>query len=77
MNFKESTPWIKEIFTLIDSVCREMGIQAYLIGAQAKDFYLAEFGISPHIKTMDFDFAIMMPDIKTYDKIIEKLTKTG
>jgi predicted nucleotidyltransferase len=77
MSFKESTLWIKEIFTLIDSVCREMGIQVYLIGAQAKDYYLDEFGKIPLVKTMDFDFAIMMPDIETYDRIIEKLTEKG
>ena len=77
MSFKKLTPWFKNVFNIIDSTCYEMGIQLYLIGAQARHFHLAEQGIKPGRGTMDIDFAIMLPDIKVYDKLIETLLKKG
>lgn len=77
MSFKELTPWFKEVFNLIDTTCSEMGIQLYLIGAQARHIHLVEQGIKPGRGTMDIDFAIMLPDIATYDQIIDKLLQKG
>ena len=77
MSFKELTPWFKEVFNLIDATCTEMGIQLYLIGAQARHFHLVEQGIKPGRGTMDIDFAIMLPDIATYDQLIDNLLQKG
>lgn len=77
MSFKEITPWFKPVFQLIDETCREMNIPLYLIGAQARQFHLAEKGIKPGRGTMDIDFAIMLPDIEIYDQLIDELLKKG
>lgn len=67
MSFKDLSPWFKEVFVLIDAACAEMEVPLYLIGAQARHFHLVEKGIRPGRGTMDIDFAIMLPDIATYD----------
>lgn len=77
MSFKEITPWFKEVFSLVDATCKEMNIPLYLIGAQARHFHLAEQGIKPGRGTMDIDFAIMLPDLDIYDKMLDALIKKG
>jgi len=77
MSFKEITPWFKEVFSLVDATCKEMNIPLYLIGAQARNFHLAEQGIKPGRGTMDIDFAIMLPDMDIYDKMLDPLIKKG
>jgi predicted nucleotidyltransferase len=77
MSFKDLSPWFKEVFVLIDATCREMGIPLYLIGAQARHFHLVEKGIKPGRGTMDIDFAIMLPDIGTYDRMLDRLIGKG
>lgn len=74
--YKElSYPYFKEVFIIIDKVCREMNIEYYLIGAQAKNFHLLENGIVPKRGTKDIDFAVMMPDIKHYEEFKNLLVK--
>jgi len=73
MSFKEICPWFKEVFNIIDSTCQDMNIPVYLIGAQARHFHLAEQGIMPGRRTQDIDFAIMLPDIDIYEKMLESL----
>ncbi len=77
MSFKDITPWFKEVFTLVDATCKEMNIPLYLIGAQARHLHLAEQGIKPGRGTMDIDFAIMLPDLDIYDKMLDALIKSG
>lgn len=77
MNFKELTPWFKEVFTLIDMVCKSFNVPLYLIGAQARHFHLAEQGIRPGRGTGDIDFAIMLPDIGTYNDLLDSLLQKG
>lgn len=77
MSFKSLTPWFKEVFTLVDTACKELNIPLYLIGAQARHFHLAEQGIKPGRGTMDIDFAIMLPDMGVYDTLFEKLIFFG
>jgi predicted nucleotidyltransferase len=77
MNFKELTPWFKEVFTLVDSVCESFSVPLYLIGAQARHFHLAEQGIRPGRGTGDIDFAIMLPDMDIYGKILDALLHKG
>jgi predicted nucleotidyltransferase len=77
MSFKELTPWFKEVFVLIDTTCKEMGVPLYLIGAQARHFHFVEQGIKPGRGTMDIDFAIMLPDIDIYDRMLDALIEKG
>lgn len=77
MSFKSLTPWFKDVFTHVDTACKELGIPLYLIGAQARHFHWAEEGIKPGRGTMDIDFAIMLPDMLVYDTLIDKLIESG
>lgn len=54
-----------------------MEIPLYLIGAQARHFHLLEKGIKPGRGTKDIDFAIMLPDIGTYDRVLGNLIEKG
>ena len=64
-----SWPYFKEVFLILDSVCHELGIEYYLIGAQARNFHLLESGIEPNRGTKDIDFAVMLPEMESYDKM--------
>lgn len=64
-----SWPYFKEVFLILDSVCHELGIEYYLIGAQARNFHLLESGIEPSRGTKDIDFAVMLPEMKSYDNM--------
>ena len=54
-----------------------MRIPLYLIGAQARHFHLVEKGIKPGRGTKDIDFAIMLPDIGTYEMVLDNLIEKG
>lgn len=76
--FKElSLPYFKEVFELIDKICSQYGIQFYLIGAQARDIHLLESNIAPARGTMDIDFAIMFPDMATFNEVKTSMEKVG
>jgi predicted nucleotidyltransferase len=76
--FKElSTPYITEVYSIIDQICTANNVSCYLIGAQARDINLLESGIQPMRGTMDIDFAIMLPDMIIYEKILEDLVNSG
>lgn len=77
MSFKMLTPWFKDVFSLIDATCHGMNVPLYLIGAQARQFHLVEKGIKPGRGTMDIDFAIMLPDIQSYDQLMKELLQKG
>ncbi len=77
MSFKELTPWFKEVFNLADEACRDLNTPLYLIGAQARHFHLAEKGIKPSRGTMDIDFALMLPDMNIYEKLLDSLLNKG
>ncbi|NLT52687.1 MAG: hypothetical protein GXX85_17425 [Ignavibacteria bacterium] len=72
-----SLPHFREVFRIIDTVCGEMGIGYYLIGAQAKDFHFLEKGFKPRRDTKDIDFAVMMPEMKVYDNMINRFIQSG
>lgn len=67
----------KEVYLLIDKICGKYKIPFYLIGAQARDIHLLESGIQPVRGTMDIDFAIMFPEIETYNLVRNELTELG
>lgn len=70
-----SFPYFKDVYVIIDKVCREFGIEYYLIGAQARDFHLLENGIAPSRGTQDIDFAVMVPEIRHYNELKDLLIK--
>lgn len=70
-------PYFKEVFLVLNSVCKELGIEYYLIGAQARDFHLLENGIAPGRGTMDIDFAVMLPEMESYDEMKNLLISRG
>lgn len=76
--YKElSATYITEVYSIIDKVCEQNNVSCYLIGAQARDINLLESGIRPTRGTMDIDFAIMLPDMVTYEKILDDLLVSG
>lgn len=66
-----------EVFSLIEKVCKEHNIPVYLIGAHAKIILLLEKGIIPARGTKDIDFAIMIPDLASYDNFLSSLLEVG
>jgi predicted nucleotidyltransferase len=72
-----SLPYFKEVFVILDKVCRDFGIEYYLIGAQARNFHLLENGIAPSRGTQDIDFAVMLPEMKAYDEMKNRLIESG
>jgi predicted nucleotidyltransferase len=76
--YKElSWPYYKDVFLILDIVCNELGIEYYLIGAQARNFHLLESGIEPSRGTKDIDFAVMLPEMESYDKMKNLLISKG
>lgn len=76
--YKElSLPFIEEVYRKIDEICVKNSVSCYLIGAQARDINLLESGIRPSRGTMDIDFAIMLPDMETYEKLFNDLLQSG
>ncbi|NJW54505.1 hypothetical protein, partial [Salinimicrobium oceani] len=49
----------------------------YLIGANARDVALYKAGQKPTRATGDIDFAIMLPDISTYEALLQELVNNG
>lgn len=72
-----SLPYLKDVYQLVDKICSQNGVEFYLIGAQARDIHLLEKEIQPTRGTMDIDFAIMLPDLPTFDKIKNELVEVG
>ena len=78
MNFKEyAIPAFQEVFDLLDQVCSRLDVELYLIGAQARDIHFLEKGIKPSRGTRDIDFAIMLPNIESYEKVMDELVRIG
>jgi len=76
--YKElASPYFAEVFSLIEKVCKVLKVPIYLIGAHAKIILMLEKGIRPSRGTKDIDFAIMIPDITSYDHFLTELEKAG
>ncbi len=67
----------KDVFTIIEEVCRNHGIPVYLIGAHARILLMLKEGLEPARGTKDIDFAIMIPDIDSYDSFMSDLIDMG
>lgn len=70
-------PYYREVFLALDSLCREMHIEYYLLGAQARNFHLLESNIQPARGTRDIDFAVMLPQMEDYDRLKQLLIMKG
>ncbi len=70
-------PKLQEILFLLNKAMKEFGVEFYLIGARARDFWLAANDIPPRRYTEDIDFAILMNNIEQYDELRDYLVKTG
>lgn len=76
--YKElASPHFGEVFALIEAICKGQNIAVYLIGAHARIILHLEKGIQPMRGTRDIDFAVMIPDIETYDNFLTELEKAG
>ncbi|MDT8394607.1 MAG: hypothetical protein RQ761_12240 [Bacteroidales bacterium] len=76
--YKElASPHFGEVFSLIENVCKKQNVPVYLIGAHAKIILMLKEGIRPARGTKDIDFAIMIPDISSYDNFLSELEKYG
>ena len=77
-NFKQySFAHHEEVYTILEKVFSKYDIKYYLIGANARDVQLYKKGIKPSRATGDIDFAIMVPDIETYDTLFTELCNRG
>lgn len=76
--YKElASPYFGEVFAKIEEICRERNIPVYLIGAHARIIQHLKQGIQPMRGTGDIDFAIMIPDIESYDSFLSALVNVG
>lgn len=77
-NFKQySFAHHEEVYIILEEVFSTYDIKYYLIGANARDVQLYKKGIKPSRATGDIDFAIMVPDIETYDTLFTELCNRG
>jgi len=72
-----ASPHFGEVFSFIEKVCIEQNVPIYLIGAHARIILMLEKGVLPSRGTKDIDFAIMIPDISSYDRFLSELEKVG
>lgn len=71
------SPFFDEVFQIIEKTCKSHNVPVYLIGAHARIFLFLEKGIKPGRGTGDIDFAVMMPDMASYDSFLKALIKDG
>ncbi len=67
----------REVYMLLETTFRKFGICYYLIGANARDVALYKAGQKPSRATGDIDFAVMLPDISTYEALLQELVENG
>ncbi|HRF80767.1 MAG TPA: hypothetical protein PL070_11855, partial [Flavobacteriales bacterium] len=77
-HFKElGIPHFGSVFGALDIVLRKHSVPCYLIGAAAKDLQALRNGVKPIRYTLDIDFAIMVPDHETYNRIMADVKANG
>ena len=58
---------IKEIVKAIDVVSKKLSLDFYLIGARARDFWFDKIKINPVRRTLDIDFAVLVPTVEKFE----------
>lgn len=66
-----------KVYEILEKIFLKYGIKYYLIGANARDVQLYKKGIKPSRGTADIDFAIMVPDIDSYNMVFDELCVNG
>ncbi|MFH1319621.1 MAG: nucleotidyl transferase AbiEii/AbiGii toxin family protein [Bacteroidota bacterium] len=64
---------LREVIILLEKAFNRFGVNFYLIGARARDFWFAAYNLSPKRGTRDIDFAVLVSDIKEFDELIDYL----
>lgn len=67
----------KVVYLILEETFKAFGVHYYLIGANARDVQLYKAGGKPNRGTADIDFAVMLPDIKTYNDLKNQLKEKG
>ena len=67
----------KEVYAVLEQVFKKFGVHYYLIGANARDVQLYKAGVKPNRGTADIDFAVMLPNLQTYEEIKAELKSKG
>jgi len=67
-------PGLKEIFDALEEAFLTVGIDYYLIGAQARDVWFSQAGMTPR-QTNDVDFAVLVGSVTDYNAAREYLSK--
>lgn len=67
----------KVVYLILEETFKAFGVHYYLIGANARDVQLYKAGGKPNRGTADIDFAVMLPDIKTYNDLKNQLKTKG
>ena len=68
---------LKEILLNLDVAMKKFGVEFYLIGARARDFWLSVNDIPPRRFTEDIDFAILMNSMEQFEELRDYLQDTG
>lgn len=66
-----------DVYQILEKVFSEHGINYYLNGANARDVALYKAGARPSRATADIDFAVMVPDHKSFETLKINLKKNG
>jgi predicted nucleotidyltransferase len=67
----------QDILEQFDAAMQAFGVKFYLIGAKARDLWLAIKDIKPRRYTVDIDFAISLENMQQYEELLTFLEKTG
>ncbi|MBI4645446.1 MAG: nucleotidyl transferase AbiEii/AbiGii toxin family protein [Bacteroidia bacterium] len=70
-------PEIRIILEQLHKAFKEHGIEFYMIGARAKDFWLSAKNMPPKRFTEDIDFAILLDNFEQFEKLLNFLEHTG
>ena len=56
----------RDLISLLNTCCEKLGLDYFLIGARAKDYWFSKYELSPRRFTRDIDFAVLVPGIEEF-----------
>ncbi|NJB37794.1 nucleotidyl transferase AbiEii/AbiGii toxin family protein [Croceivirga sp. JEA036] len=66
-----------QVYQILEGVFAAHGIRYYLIGANARDVALYKAGAKPSRATADIDFAVMVPDLASFEALKTEIKQHG
>lgn len=69
-----ASPEVKVVVATLNKAFEEFGVDFYLIGARAKDFWLQSSKIPPRRFTNDIDFAVLVSGVDEFQDLVKFLT---